>query len=375
MLRVGIEASGLASGKALTGVKRYLACLVEALAARAEAEQVQIYLYFISAPRGTEPALAKLQPSRWLHWRVAPFQRAWWRVGMGLAMKLDRLHLFHFPAPHMARFCPVPAVVTVHDLAALSLPPEQSQKERRYLADALDAARRAAHLIAVSHNAAEEVQRHLGLQASAIYEGVDGRFFQPAEASAMAALRAALGTTRYLLCVGTLQQRKNQVGLLRAFARIQDRVPHTLILAGGEGSGAESVKDYLAANGHVRAKWIGYVPEEQLPALYSGADAFALPSLWEGFGLPVLEAMACGVPVLTSNCSSLAEIAADAALLVDPHDEAALAEGLLRLLSDSSLRERLSAAGKARAAQFSWQKTAQQTLAVYRRVAERRLVE
>lgn len=371
MLRVGIEASGLISGKALTGVKRYLLCLLEALASQVAAEQVQLHLYFIQPPRRTEPTLVNLQPSQWLRWRVAPFQRAWWRVGMGIAMQLDRLQVFHFPAPHMANFCPVPAVVTVHDLAALSLPPEQALKERRYLDDALYAVRRAAHLIAVSRSAADEVQRHLGLQATVIHEGVDAQLFQPAAESDIAAMRAQLGVERYVLCVGTLQQRKNQLGLLRAFANIQARVPHTLILAGGEGSGAEAVKTYLTEHPQVRAKWIGYVPDAQLRALYSGADAFALPSFWEGFGLPVLEAMACGAPVLTSNCSSLAEIAGEAALLVNPHDETALADALLRLLTDSALRERLKAAGKARAAQFSWSAAAQQTLAIYRRAARR----
>ncbi|MCS6870921.1 MAG: glycosyltransferase family 1 protein [Anaerolineae bacterium] len=370
MLRVGIEASGLIAPKALTGVRRYLLCLLEALAAQASRENFKLYLYFISPPRGNEPELANLQPSRWLQWRVAPFERGWWRIGMGIAMLLDRLHLFHFPAPHMARFCPVPAVVTVHDLAALSLPSEQTEKERRYLEDALYACRHAAHLIAVSQNAADEVQRHLGLSATVIYEGVDKRLFQPTSDAEIMALRAQLGIERYVLCVGTLQQRKNQVGLLRAFAQIQEHVPHTLILAGGEGSGTESVKAYLSEHPQVRARWIGYVSEAQLPALYSGAEAFALPSFWEGFGLPVLEAMACGVPVLTSNVSSLAEIAGDAALLVDPHDTSALAEGLLRLLTDSALRERLKAAGKARAAQFTWQQTAQQTLSVYRRLVK-----
>ncbi|MFQ3534493.1 MAG: glycosyltransferase family 1 protein [Aggregatilineales bacterium] len=372
MLRIGVEASGLISAKALTGVKRYLACLLEALAEQASSESIQLHLYFIHPPHRHEPALANLQPSRWLRWRVAPFARGWWRVGMGIAMLRDCLQAFHFPAPHIARFCPVPAVVTVHDLAALSLPPQHTEKERRYLADALYACRRAARLIAVSQNAADEVQRHLGLSATVIHEGVDARLFQPACEADIAALCAGLGVERYVLCVGTLQQRKNQIGLLRAFAQIQDRVPHTLILAGGEGSGAAAVRAYLESHPHVRAKWIGYVSEEQLAALYSGAEAFALPSLWEGFGLPVLEAMACGVPVLTSNLSSLAEIAADAALLIDPQDEQAIAAGLLRLLTDSTLREQLRAAGRARAAQFTWQRAAQQTLAVYRELVNAR---
>ncbi len=370
MLRVGIDASGLAAAKQLSGVKRYLFSLLKALSEQAEAHTVQLHLYFTYPPKRDNALLAALLPSRWLRWRSAPIARGWLRVGMGAAMHLDRLDAFHFPAPLMAGYCPVPSVVTIHDLAALSLPPEQTVKERRYLADALSAAKRARHLIAVSQNAADEVRQHLGRTATVIPEGVDMSVFQPVAADKVEALRAELGLGRYVLCVGTLQQRKNQVGLLRAFAQIQDRVPHTLVLAGGDGSGAEEVRGYLAAHPQVRAKRLGYVDEAHLPALYSGAEAFALPSLWEGFGLPLLEAMACGVPVLTSNRSSLAEVAGEAALLIDPHDDGAIAEGLLRLLTDSALRARLQAAGAARAREFSWQAAAQRTLTVYRQAAK-----
>ncbi len=370
MLRVGIDASGLAAAKQLSGVKRYLFSLLKALAAQAEAENVQLHLYFTYPPKPNNATLATLLPSRWLRWRVAPIARGWLRLGMGAAMHIDRLGAFHFPAPLMAGYCPVPSVVTIHDLAALSLPPEQTVKERRYLADALAAGKRAHHLIAVSQNAADEVRQHLGRTATVIPEGVDLSIFHPVAAEKVEALRAELNLGRYVLCVGTLQQRKNQVGLLRAFAQIQDQVPHTLVLAGGEGSGADAVRAYLAANPQVRAKRLGYVDEAHLPTLYSGAEAFALPSLWEGFGLPLLEAMACGVPVLTSNLSSLAEVAGEAALLVDPHNDRAIAEGLLRLLTDSALRVRLQAAGAARARQFSWQAAAQRTLAVYRQAAK-----
>src|SRR5207248_2890200 len=135
------------------------------------------------------------------------------------------------------------------------------------------------------------------------------------------------------------------------------------------GSGADAVYAYLASHPALRVKVLGYLDEAELPALYSGAVALALPSFWEGFGLPVVEAMACGTPVLTSNLSALAEIAGDAALLVDPNDTGAIAQVLLSLLMDTALRQRLVQAGFRQSNKYSWQQLATQTLQVYKNVA------
>lgn len=372
-LRVGFDASGLASGKPATGLERYAYGLLGQLAARRDDEGLELFLYLPSKPVHPSADLESLAPDKTLHWRIAPVRRGWYRVGMGVGIWMDRLDVMHFPAPHMARYCPAPAVVTVHDLAALSLEKSLAQKERTYLEDAYEAGRRADMLIAVSASAGAEIERFFARRDYEIVpEGVDVERFRRASPEAVAHLRAELDLGPYILCVGTLQTRKNHLRLIDAFEAIADRIPHTLVLAGRDGSGAAAIHERLTAQPNPRVRVLGYLPEEQLPALYSGADALALPSLWEGFGLPILEAMACETPVLTSNISSLAEVAGDAALTVDPGRTEDIAEKLHCILSDESLRKRLRQRGRARVRHFSWQENARRTAEIYRRAAAHR---
>jgi glycosyltransferase involved in cell wall biosynthesis len=179
---------------------------------------------------------------------------------------------------------------------------------------------------------------------------------------------------RYLLYVGTVQPRKNLERLIDAFALVADRPELAgvqLVIAGGRGWLSEGVERRAAERGLAgRVRLSGYLPDADLPALLSGALAFVFPSLYEGFGMPVLEAMACGAPVLTSTTSSLPEVADDAALLVDPSDTAAIAAGIARLAADGGLRADLYARGLARAAAFTWDRCARETLAVLRESAE-----
>lgn len=173
----------------------------------------------------------------------------------------------------------------------------------------------------------------------------------------------------YLLSVGVLQPRKNLPRLVRAYNRIALRIPHRLVLVGKEGWAGEELQQALAEAPDGREPiFTGYVADADLPALYAGADLFVYPSLYEGFGLPLLEAMACGTPVITGNTSSLPEVVGDAGVTVDPRDTAALSEAILALLGDDERRRALSHAGIARAAQFSWDRTARETVEVYRRV-------
>jgi len=171
----------------------------------------------------------------------------------------------------------------------------------------------------------------------------------------------------YILNVGTLEPRKNLEGLLRAFARAKKGgIPHTLVIAGARGWGESrlaSLPEMLGIRDSV--VFTGFVADEDLPHLYADADFFAYPSLYEGFGLPVLEAMACGTPVITADSSSLPEVAGEAALLVDPRSETELAAAMVRLAGDEALRSDLGRRGIARAAGFSWEKTVAETLAVY----------
>lgn len=195
--------------------------------------------------------------------------------------------------------------------------------------------------------------------------------FQPQDRrAAERAVRDRFGLTGpYVLSICHMHPRKNLPRLVRAWARIALSVPHQLVLVGKQGWGNEELNAAISAAGPDREPvFTGYVADADLPVLYAAADLFVYPSLYEGFGLPPLEAMACGTPVLTSNVSSLPEVVGNAALLVDPTDERAIADGLAALLLDPNRCARLSEAGLRRARLFSWKRCARETLAAYRQV-------
>jgi glycosyltransferase involved in cell wall biosynthesis len=183
--------------------------------------------------------------------------------------------------------------------------------------------------------------------------------------------RYGIGDKQFVLGVGTLEPRKNWPALIRAWAQLrrERRLSHRLVLAGGKGWLTESIFDAADASGfRSEIVFAGFVADDDLPALYSAADVFVLPSLYEGFGIPVLEAMACGTPVVCANNSSLPEAAGDAALLVSAFDEQGLADAIRQLVEDAGLRSRLTERGWAQASRFTWQAAAATLLATYERV-------
>jgi glycosyltransferase involved in cell wall biosynthesis len=201
-------------------------------------------------------------------------------------------------------------------------------------------------------------------KVSVIPNGVDERF-APRTPEEIEAVRRALGinATDYILCVGSLEPRKNLRRLIEAWAKIPPMLGADveLVIAGARGS--SRVFDSVGLDPlPPRVHFTGYVSDEQLPALYSGALALVYPSLYEGFGLPPLEAMACGTPVVTSSGTSLAEVAANVAVMVDPEDVDSIAHGIRRVVSSSALREELRRRGLERASQNTWERTARQTL-------------
>ena len=271
-------------------------------------------------------------------------------------------------------------VVTVHDVIPLILPETFTLRHRLVVRLALARVRRKADLVVVpSHAVKRDVVRRVGLPEDRVvvtHEGCEPRFRPVRSAAAWRDVATRYGLPpRYVLAVGTLEPRKNLTTLLEAFARLRRQgevdADLRLVLAGARGWLDEPIFATVRSLGLEDAvRFTGFVDDADLPAVYSGAALFVFPSLHEGFGLPLLEAMACGVPVVTSNISSMPEVAGDAAVLVDPRDANGLAAAIARLLRDEALRDRLREAGIARARQFSWEATARRTLDAYASVVQ-----
>jgi glycosyltransferase involved in cell wall biosynthesis len=277
-----------------------------------------------------------------------------------------------FVAPLMS---PCPTVVTVLDLSFLLYPDAFKSLKRSYLRLMTRiSARRAKRVIAISESTRRDVIALLGVPAErvqTVYCGVDPRF-EPRPAAEVAAFRQQKGLPeRFILFLGTIEPRKNVSRLIEAFSQLLASDPAEtsdlyLVVAGGKGWFSEHVFARVEALGlGDRVLFPGYVPEEEKVLWYNAATCFCYPSLYEGFGLLPLEAMACGVPVITSDVSSLPEVVGDAGVTVPPGDPAALCEALRRLTVNPALRAELAQEGRARARRFSWAEAARQTVGVY----------
>lgn len=289
----------------------------------------------------------------------------------GLA-RLRGADLLHYPANFGNWFHRGDAVVTIHDVSFLVHPewfrPGRAAYYRLAVSRAVRTARR---LITDSNATAGDLMERLGVASDRIDVvplGVDPAFGAVAPET-RAAARARYGLPeRFFLYVGTHEPRKNLGRLVEAFERIADSCPHDLILAGRSGWKNGPLRRKIeASRWRDRIRMPGFIRREDLPAVMAAAQAFVWPSLYEGFGLPPLEAMACGVPVLTSCVSSLPETVGDAALTVDPRDTEAIAAGMARLAEDDALRAGLARKGRERAEGFAWRRTAELTVAAYRR--------
>lgn len=280
---------------------------------------------------------------------------------------------------HEPNFLPfetgLPTVITVHDLSVLRYPETHPAARVRFMASRLrDAARFAACVIADSEFVRHELIAEYSLpqeKVVAIHLAAGEEFApQPADRVDVVLARYGLRPRGYLLAVGTLEPRKNLVTAVRAFSGLPASIRRnfTLVLAGLRGWHNEELDNLLnPLLGRGEAKVLGFVPEQDLPALYSGAIVFVYPSLYEGFGLPPLEAMACGTPVITSNRASLPEVVGDAGIQVEAMDIAGLGDSMRHLIEDSEERTRRSTLGLARSKQFSWVRTAADTASVYRK--------
>ena len=359
---IGIDASRAARGKR-TGTERYSFELIRHLVAL---DQKNRYRLYFDRPPFCELRIANCEL------RVMPFPRLWTHARLSWEMMHRPPDVLFVPAHVLPLVHPPRSVVTIHDLGYLYFPRAHRLLDRLYLdLSTRFNARAAAHIIADSQATKRDLVERYGVEPSkisVIYPGYDEEAFQPLrDREAIEAVKTRYGIAGdYILFVGTIQPRKNLVRLMEAFSLLKRQAADLqLVIAGKKGWLYEAIFRRVRELGlEGRVVFTGYVAEEDLPALFSGARLFVFPSLYEGFGLPVLEAMACGTPVVCSNASSLPEVAGDAALLFDPLDVEGMAAAMERILSDKRLRAELIERGLKRARGFSWEKCARQTLAV-----------
>lgn len=364
-MRIGYEITAV--GTQPSGVGTYALQLLMGMAEVAAGHE---YLLLSNRPhhRGS---LAALPP---LHDMARPFpsRMLWMQLVLPAQLGAARPDICHYPNSIGPLRCPTPYVVTIHDMTLSTMPCHHPLRKQLLVRPLIPlVARRAARVITVSGQARDDIVRMLRIppERVAVIPEAAAPIFRPAPERERARVRAAYGLRGpYVLYIGTLEPRKNLVRLIRAWHSLRRRngAPHQLVIAGAPGWQYRPIYEEARALGCAdEVRFTGYLPRADLPALYSAADAFAFPSLAEGFGLPVVEAMACGTPTLISDTPALREVAGDAAVRVDPRSVESIAQGLERLLTDEPLRAELRAAGLARAASFSWRRAARETLAVY----------
>lgn len=294
------------------------------------------------------------------------------------AMRSGEFDLYFEP-----NFIPLPelrsglCVVTVHDFSFLHHPEwHPAERVRFFEHNFVSNLQRADLVLADSDFVAKEALQYLSIppeKLRVVHAGCDHTLFRPQPAEAVAQVRARYGIGRpYFLYVGTIEPRKNLLKLLRVFERFSSGHPGEpqLVLCGHQGwSNDEILREFERLSQREVIRFLGHVPSSDLPPLYAGATALAYPSLYEGFGLPVLEAMACGCPVLCSRRASMPEVGGDAPVFVDPEDSASILEGLKRLQEDAVLRQRCRELGLAQAQKFSWEKTAKEVLRLFSELA------
>ncbi|GAC1552406.1 MAG: hypothetical protein NVS2B7_28370 [Herpetosiphon sp.] len=321
-------------------------------------------------PNGTRGVQHKL--------KVAAWDAYYTQFILSARARAQQADLIHIPGTRFPMRTAVPCVVTIHDALPIIMPEVFRRRDRIILPIFLRAAaRKAAHIITMSTQSRQDIHEHLGIPFDKItitYSGVSPAFRPVAKVDATDILKSYGIDFPYVLCVGRLDPRKNIERVLQAFALLKQRTGLTqrLVLVGKEDAmtlGFPSIIKALNIQDQVIVT--GHVADDHLPALYSQADVFVYPALYEGFGLPVLEAMACGCPVVTSNVSSLPEVTGDAAVLVDPYDVEHIAQGMQEILEAEALSAQLRERGLQRAAFFSWDNCAKRTFSAYEQALSR----
>ena len=373
-MHIAIDAHSV--GAELGGNESYAINLIEALA---QIDQTNLYTLYV-----TKRAAIERFDKRWPNFRVKQTlpHTPLVRIPLTLSRELRRhpvdvLHVQYTAPP----FAPCPVVTTIHDLAFEHLPETFNRRSWMQLRFTVrQTARRAAHIITVSEYSRRDISQTYGIAPKRITvtpEAAPTHFAPVINETELKKIRENYGIEAdYILSLCSIQPRKNLERLIDAYSclrgiRPESKLPQ-LVLAGKRGwldSGTFRAVERNGLGKHVL--FTGYIPEQDLPTLYSGAICFVYPSYFEGFGLPVVEAMQCGVPVIAGNRTSLPEVVGEAGLLFDPFDTRALVEAITRILDDSECRAELRAKGLKRAGDFNWKTTAQLTLMIYQQAAKR----
>jgi glycosyltransferase involved in cell wall biosynthesis len=379
-MKIGLSTSVIQRGK--TGIAEYVFSLVRAFAAHADVHQFTLfvleedlplfefankYARLVAVPEKYRP------PLRDIFWHQLILPR------LARRFRLDVLHVPSYRRLPWLKPCALTA--TVHDLAAFHIPDKYDWKRMFYgRVVARRLAERQDEIITISRNTAQDIEKFWklpGKTISVVHHGMDhDRFFpvMPEIAKATGWKHFRLKQPFFLYVARLEHPAKNHLRLIEAFEafKAETKSAWQLVLAGSDWHGAEAIHAKINRSPFVTdIRCLGFIPAAELPLLYRAADVFVYPSLYEGFGFPPLEAMACGCPVLCSTRGALGEVVGDAAAIVDPEDASALTFHLTRLAANASLRERLRTAGLERARQFDWQRAAAQTLEAYARAAAR----
>lgn len=334
-----------------TGTENYSYQLLKALAKRDKNNTYIVYLR-----PGTPGEALQGWPDNF-QFSILNFQFLWTQSGLALQTFKDNLDVLFVPAHTLPLFRKpgLKTVITVHDLGSEYLPSTHQIKQRLYLGFMQRyQLKTASKIIAVSEATKEDLVKRIGLKPekiTVVYEGYDNKIFKPIKNNQ---------SKTYYLFVGTIQPRKNLERLIRAFVKVDK----TLIIVGQKGWLSDEIYQLpKKLKIEDRVKFLGYVPDEKLPSLYSGAIALVFPSLFEGFGLPILEAQACGCPVITSNLSSMPEVAGQGAIYVNPYSVQSIRDGMIKIMNND-LRFKIKDLGFKNIKRFSWEKCARETLQV-----------
>ncbi|KXI28507.1 glycosyltransferase family 4 protein [Paraglaciecola hydrolytica] len=357
-----------------TGISRYIIGLVESLTLLDQDNEYYLYYQTSILKKQQMDWLATCpnvihKPLRFPDTWLSEHPRIWWQYYLPLCLHIDKIDVFHGPNHYVPLSGDIPSIVTIHDIAYYYMNVHGEGIDRILKQWTNQSMLKATKVVTVSRSTALDCEKEgIGKnKLSVIYQGFENANQATVKALSLTLTKLPDCSIPYILFVGTIQPRKNIPHLIESFASICLQIPHNLVLAGAPGDDSSAVEKLIVKhNLQNRVIRLGYIDDEQRSALYQHAELFVYPSKYEGFGLVILEAMSYGVPVITSNNSSLPEAAGEAAVLVDADSTSELAEAMRNLCLDYKLRERLISRGHQQVLKFTWEDCAKTMLDLYK---------